>query len=527
MINKSCIVIIISLLSLSLFAQNEIPAKHQQVVGGGEKEQSELPTEIKTVQKDSSWQDVETIDGLSLRDHKLSFRIDSLWIKELTNSDLYPRIQEAVLEIPYSTEEVSVADYEELTTETLKERLAELNKHTPFQIEYSPELEKVIRRYLGQSKRSFERVMSLSYYYFPLFEKEFDRYNIPMELKYLSIVESALNPRARSRAGATGIWQFMYETGKVHGLEVNSYVDERMNPEKATQAAAEYLSRLYKIFGDWNLVLASYNAGPGNVTKAIRRSGGESDYWKIKSYMPRETANYVPAFLATYYIFHYAEEHGFNPYLPEVVRFETDTIKIKKPIKFEHIAEITGVDEDLIGFLNPQYKLNIIPVIKGKDHYLRLPVRETGIFAANEEAIYSHSEELLAGENLTRYEMNQYRLSYRVKSGDYLGKIAQQYGVSVREIKEWNRLPNNNLRIGQNLMIYPKEPKIASTKTSSPASQASVNESAGDYYVVKSGDSLWSIAHKLKGVTVNQIKNWNGISSNHLKPGMKLRISGS
>jgi len=468
--------------------------------------------------------EIRNEEGFSLIDFKFSNEIDSLWLAELTNSDLFPQIQESVLEIPYNTDEISVVDFQELSTETLKERLEELNKKTPFDISYNPVLESTIRSYLKRNKKAMERLMSLSQYYFPLFEKELDKYDVPLELKYLPIIESALNPRAKSRVGATGLWQFMFATGKMHGLQVNSYVDERMDPEKSTTAAAEYLSELYKIFGDWNLVLSSYNYGPGNVSRAIRRSGGITDYWHLRNFMPRETANYVPAFLATLYVFSYAEEHGFQPYQPEVAHFETDTVQIKKDIKLKHIAEIIGVDEDLLSFLNPSFKLKHIPVSEGKFTSIRLPIRQAGIFAANEKEIYQHAEELLAKEGQPRYELLQERINYRVQSGDYLGKIANKYGVSVQLIKNWNRLSSNNIRPGQNLVIYPKEPRVASSVA---ANSSSKNPSSGNekYYTVKSGDSIWSISQKFKGVTVNQIKKWNGISGNYLKPGMKLKIS--
>ncbi|HLS29227.1 MAG TPA: LysM peptidoglycan-binding domain-containing protein [Flavobacteriaceae bacterium] len=463
------------------------------------------------------------VDGIKLKDYHISNRIDSLWLAELTNSDLFPKIQESVLEIPFDTDEVSPSDYQELSTETLKKRLKELDRKTPFDINYNPVLESTIHAYLKRHKKSMERLISLSLYYFPLFEKELDKYDVPLELKYLPIIESALNPRARSRVGATGLWQFMYATGKMHNLEVNSYIDERMDPEKSTVAAAEYLSELYKIFGDWNLVLASYNYGPGNVSRAIRRSGGATDYWELRRFMPRETANYVPAFLATLYIHEYAEQHGYEPYLPNVIHFETDTIQIKKPLNFEYISKMTSVDEEFLAFLNPSYKLKYIPAGEEKTFAIRLPVQEAGVFAANEKYIYQEYEQLLAAEKeQERYELMQRRMSYRVKSGDYLGKIAAEYGVSVNNIKEWNRLNSNNIRIGQKLVIYPNQPKIASSKKTDTQSQESTSKK---YYTVRKGDSIWSISKKFKGVSVNQIKRWNGISGNHLRPGMRLKIS--
>lgn len=465
------------------------------------------------------------IDGIRFIDYRHTKRIDSLWQAELTNSDLYPKIKESILDIPYSTEDVSPSDYQELTTEVLKERLDYLNSKTPFEIPYSIELENTIRTYLKRNKKSYERLMSLSMYYFPLFERELDKYDVPLELKYLPIIESALNPQARSPMGATGLWQFMFATGKMHGLSVSNYVDERMDPEKSTTAAAEYLSELYKIFGDWNLVLAAYNSGPGNVTKAIRRSGGESDYWKLKTYLPRETSNYVPAFLATVYLFNYAEEHGFEPYLPERVHFQTDTIHVNKALKFDQIVEATGVDKDLLAFLNPAYKLHQIPHIADRTFVLRLPIAEAGIFAANEQTIYENTDLFNSKNKEPRYELVQHRINYKVKSGDYLGKIANKYGVSVANLKKWNRLHNNNLRIGQNLVVYPKEVQVASAQPTRTNHQNSAQTASQKYYTVKSGDSIWSISKKINGVSVAQIKKWNGISGDYLKPGMRLKVS--
>ena len=368
-----------------------------------------------------------------------------------------------------------------------------------------------------------ERLMALSDYYFPLFEKELDRYNIPLEIKYLAIVESALNPRARSRVGATGLWQFMYPTGKMFDLDVSSYVDERMDPVKSTEAAAQYLASLYKTFGDWDLVLASYNSGPGNVAKAIRRSGGSVDYWDLRRYLPRETAGYVPAFLATLYLFEYAEEHNFQPNRPDVAYFETDTIRVKEMLTFDHISKITGVDKEMLQFLNPSYKLDVIPFVKDENYTLRLPKPSTGVFVSNEAAIYEYvgSDLEKKKEGLPQYVETEERIRYRVRSGDYLGRIAEKYGVGVSEIKKWNNLRSNNLRIGQYLTVYPRKPAVAQ----SSAKAEGKNSSNPKVYTVKNGDSLWSISKKFPGVTVQNLRSWNDMNGNTLRPGMRLKIS--
>lgn len=447
----------------------------------------------------------------TLLDNKDAAVIDSLWQKELFESSLYSDLKEDLLDQEYN-EVVN----KNLPTDTLKARLELLNSRTPFNIEYNPLLENVINSYLKRNKKGMERLMALSTYYFPMFEQELDNHNIPLEIKYLAIVESALNPRARSRVGATGLWQFMFATGKMHGLDVNSYVDERMDPVMATEAAAEYLSTLYRVFEDWDLVLASYNSGPGNVAKAIRRSGGAKDYWHLRPYLPRETAGYVPAFLATLYIFEYAEEHGFQPPNPQISYFETDTVRTKRMLSFDQISEITGVEKELLQFLNPSYKLNVIPYVADEKYVLRLPRSTSGIFVSNENEIYEYAQMQLAAKKDRAPELveTQSSIRYRVKKGDFLGKIAERYGVGISEIKSWNNLRSNDLRIGQSLTIHPRKSTTASSGTSAPKT-----------YTVKKGDSLWSISKKFRGVTVQQIKEMNNLNNNSLRPGMKLTIS--
>ena len=291
-----------------------------------------------------------------------------------------------------------------------------------------------------------------------MFEKYLDQYDIPLEMKYLAIVESALDPRAKSRVGATGLWQFMYLTGRQYKLKVSSYVDERQDPIKATIAACKYLSDLYRIFGDWDLALAAYNSGPGNVSKAIKRSGGYRNYWNIRPYLPRETAGYVPAFYATMYLFEYAKEHDLIGNAPRIHHFATDTLQIKRTVSFDQISEKTGVDSEVLEFLNPSYKLDIVPYIKGRNYKLVLPKVATNGFLKVEKELYKLADEDDAKREkpLPKYfEMNQ-RIRYRVRNGDYLGKIAKKFGVRISDIKKWNRLRNNRLRIGQRLTIFPK-----------------------------------------------------------------------
>ncbi|MCR9183384.1 MAG: LysM peptidoglycan-binding domain-containing protein [Flavobacteriaceae bacterium] len=484
-------------------------------------EQQSLVSELETSEI-TEQEPLSLLDSIraAFQVHQISSEIDSLWKKELYNSELFEEMNAFIKEADTLQEETVLED---LPTELLKERLALLDAKTPFNIAYSPSLENIIKRYLKSRKTSLQRLMNLSNYYFPMFEQELDKHNIPLELKYLAIVESALNPRARSRVGATGLWQFMYPTGKMYGMEVTSYVDERSDPLRATESAAKYLSLLHSMFNDWDLALASYNAGPGNVSRAIRRSGGETNYWLIRNNLPRETAGYVPAFLATMYIFEYAEEHGFKLPKTGLPYYETDTIHIKQTLSFDDITELVDISKEELQFLNPSYKLDVIPFIKGKNYTLRLPLDILGTFVSNEELIYAYVNKK-AEENkkvLPEFYAQEQQITYRVKSGDFLGKIANQYGVSVNNIKNWNNLKNNNLRIGQRLTIYPKGQKPNATAVNqSNASNGSTKE-----YVVRNGDSLWSIAQKLPGVSVDNLKKWNDISGTKLKPGMKLKIS--
>ncbi|HLW15071.1 MAG TPA: transglycosylase SLT domain-containing protein [Flavobacteriaceae bacterium] len=377
-------------------------------------------------------------------------KIDSLWLTFLFDSNRYEEMYETISEQTY--EDVL---YDELSTELLKERLAELNSRTPFEIEYNPKLESVIKQYLKYRKKGLTRIIGLSKYYFPMFEEVLDKHHLPLELKYLAIVESALDPRAKSPAGASGLWQFMFQTGKAFGLEANSYVDDRNDPVLSTEAASKYLSSLHKMFDDWDLALAAYNSGPGNVSKAIRRSGGSQNYWNIRPYLPRETANYLPAFLATMYIFEYAEEHGLYNEGPRTPIIVTDTIHVKEQITFQQINKVTDIPLKELQYLNPAYKLDVIPYVKDKSYILRLPIEAIGTFVANEEKIYAYAKEEMDKKEKPELINQTAEVRYRVKSGDYLGKIANQYRVTVNQIKQWNSLRSNNLRIGQMLIIIP------------------------------------------------------------------------
>ncbi len=461
--------------------------------------------------------------------------IDERWMAELTNTELSEGMFSDVENLNLD-ESVNY----EMSVELLKKRLVKLDAKSPFTIEYNPALENTIKSFLKNRSKAFERLMAVSEYYFPMFEEHLAKYNIPLELKYLAIVESALNPKAKSRVGASGLWQFMYPTGKQFNLEVNSYVDERYDPLKATEAACQYLSSLYSIFGDWSLVLASYNAGPGNVSKAIRRSGGSQNYWNIRKNLPRETANYVPAFLATMYIYEFKKEHGLQAKKANLTYFETDTIMIKKQMSFKHISELLDIPVAQIEFLNPIYKLNEIPFETEKAHYLRLPKDKIGLFVSNEEKIYGYldylesskektnSEYAVAKDSistsldstaavLTKPKLEQKTKFHTIKKGESLGMIADEYNISVSNLKSWNHIKGNTIQAGKKLKIHTYKKVIPTT--------AETTSETG-FYTVQKGDSLFSIAKKHPGVTVEQLKKWNDITDETIKPGSKLKING-
>ena len=342
--------------------------------------------------------------------------------------------------------------------DSIKSRIEHLNSKTPFQIDYTPLLEEIIINHLENRQATYLELYSKSDYFFPIFENALQKYNVPLELKYLPVVESALNPRAKSRVGATGLWQFMFNTAKDLDLKVNSYVDERMDPVKSSEAAAKYLSELYARFNDWNLAIAAYNYGPGNIKRAIKASG-YSNFWNLRGYLPKETANYVPSFVATLYLFEFANKHEIKIKNNETMFVQTDSIPIKKMVSFSHISKQINIPEETISFLNPSYIHSIIPSIKNKQYYLTLPQTYTDLFIEKEVEIYAmanldyNSREKPLPQ---LYELNS-RTVYRVVSGDFLGKIANNYGVRVGDLKKWNKLKDDKLKIGKRLIIFPKK----------------------------------------------------------------------
>lgn len=480
---------------------------------------------------------------------KMASCVDSLWLKELTSLDLYTDLSSDIKNINLDEK----VEYN-LSTELLKKRLKELDAKSPFNIEYNPGLENLIKSWLKNRKRAFERLMAVSEYYFPMFEESLARKNVPLEIKYLAVVESALNPKAVSRVGATGLWQFMYQTGKQYNLHIDSYVDERSDPLKASDAAAQYMSNMYRIFGDWDLVLASYNSGPGNVAKAIRRSGGQENYWNIRRNLPKETQGYVPAFLATMYIYEYHKEHGIVPNRAIIKHFQTDTVGIKKQISFKQLSDLLDIPIAQLQLLNPSYKVNVIPNYTNKIHFLRLPAEKVALFTSNEEKIYAYVEfenarrekpyqQYLATKDSTRVASRDSVVKnvatktkyHKVRRGENLSSIANKYDVSVSQIKKWNKLRSSKAPLGRNLKIYQPLPNssendaaaVAETTVEVKNTNSKLADTASNgeqtEYVVQSGDNLSSIARKFN-VTVADIKLWNNLPDNNIKLNTKLKL---
>ena len=412
---------------------------------------------------------------------------------------------------------------------TYQSRLAKLDAVSPFDLVYNEHVKGFINLYMIRKRTSLSRMMGVSQLYYPMFEEVLDKYNIPLELKHLAVIESALIPYARSGAGATGLWQFMYPTGKMYGLKVDSYIDERCNPYKATVAAAEYLKSLYMMFNDWQMVLAAYNAGPGTISKAIRRSGGKKTYWEIRPYLPLETQGYVPAFIAANYAMNYADDHNIYATLPRKTYFEVDTVVVKEQMSFDQISQALDISNEEILYFNPQYRKNIIP---SGGNALCLPKKKIAYFLNNEIDIYAaiHAQKK---ESIVVEPIVQSKINHVLKYGEKLSDLARRYGVRIQDIKSWNYIGKRGLKPGKRLVIYVREqnnvtPKLEVTKSNnvdtSVKLQAKKNTSKIYYYhKVKKGETLNRIAKKYNVKTSN-IMILNRLKSNGLGSRKYLKI---
>jgi membrane-bound lytic murein transglycosylase D len=364
--------------------------------------------------------------------------------------------------------------------------------------------------------------------YFPLFEKYLAKYNLPDELKYLAIIESGLNPRAISRVRAVGLWQFMSATGKYYGLNNNWYIDERMDPEKATDAACRYLRDLHRMFNDWELALAAYNTGPGNVRKAIRRSGYKKTFWEIYPQLPRETRSYVPQFVAMIYTMNHLEEHNFFDEGEEML-VRSDTLHVKNFLNFETLAGLTGSCLEDLQRLNPAVQRNAIPET-GKTFVMRIPATAKEQLLANRLAILDSASKVgkkeleLLAKTMEGTTYGRERIVYKVKSGDVLGSIAMRHRVRVADIKKWNNMRSDVIRTGQRLNIWVNGKTGTSVASTKRKSTTVTSLQGTKTYIVQPGDTLWDISRKFNGLTIEKIKALNKLNNSKIQPGQKLIV---
>ena len=401
------------------------------------------------------------------------------------------------------------------------ERLAKLRSQTTMELVYNKHVKSFIDVYAVNKREHTCKILGLADIYFPMFEEALDKYDMPLELKYLAVVESALNPRAGSHAGAKGLWQFMYGTGKVYKLNVTSLVDDRFDPIKATEAACQHLQDLYETFGDWFLALAAYNSGAGNVNKAIRRAGGLKNYWAVWPFLPKETRGYVPAFIAVNYVMNYSQEHHLYPIDPGIMADGVDSVTVHQPLHFDQLHEMLNIPMEDIKFFNPQYKASIIPATAKTPMSLRLPEQYINSFIDNEKELYAFKTKKGIDREKLEEEMKKVsdRSVHIVKSGESLGSIAKKYRISVNQIKTWNNLKSTTIYPGQKLIVYSSGAPMAQAGNSNPVTRSTEQTT----HVVKSGENLSIIAKKYK-CTVTDLKNWNNLKSTNLSIGQKLKV---
>jgi membrane-bound lytic murein transglycosylase D len=521
--------------------QNEEKRKKQLFNGGKslKKENKRLRTELDSLKAELERYrtELEYTDSIANEMMELYEENELKSGAGINPEDYTAEVSDSLLNLWYVHNRVNSEDISEYDMDSVKfesnvpdevyiERIRQMNSFIT--LPYNDIVKNYIILYSEKMPTKMANILGLSKYYMPIFEEILNRYDLPEELKAMAVIESALNPTAVSRAGAKGMWQFMYATAKMYGLHIDSFVDERLDPVKSAEAAAQYLQDSYEIFGDWNLAIASYNCGAGNVNKAIRRSGGKRAFWDIYPYLPRETRGYVPAFVGALYAMTYYKEHGIKPEAIEMPA-HVDTFKISKMLHLKQVSDLTGAPLDELKNLNPQYSHNIIPG-NSKEYILRLPYNYTNAFIDIEDSLYRHkADEYFNPVTLKKIQdgADGERIVYRVKSGDYLGRIASRHRCTVAQIKRWNNLSSNNIRVGQRLVIYRGGSAPASSSSSSSKATAATGTSApanATTYIVKSGDVLGKIAER-HGCTVAQLKSWNKLTSNNIRIGQKLIVS--
>jgi membrane-bound lytic murein transglycosylase D len=425
-------------------------------------------------------------------------------------------------------------------------------------LSYNDIVKRFINLYAVKKKNQVGTMMGTSELYFPLFEEILDKEGLPQELKFLPIIESALNPKAFSRAGAAGLWQFMYSTGRMYGLKVNSFVDERMDPVKSTYAAVKFLKDLYNIYGDWQLVIAAYNCGPGNVNRAIRRTGNKRNYWDIYYRLPKETRGYVPSFIAAVYSFYYAKQHGIDAKKCELP-IAVDTVNLKKPLHFDQICQYLNIDKEQLRRLNPQYRADIIPAYNST-YSVVLPANKVLSFIDMQDQMYAYKSDYYFNlkdkvvsprDRYQRYAhvtpKNKAKLFYTVKSNDVVGLIADWFDVRTSDLRYWNNIRRNRIRVGQKLVVYVPKSKLSHYKRIAKMSYSQKRAMSGNtvktasvsniqkitsadrkkyvIYKIRRGDNLYTIAKRFAGISDKDIIRLNKINNpKALKIGQELKI---
>jgi membrane-bound lytic murein transglycosylase D len=428
-------------------------------------------------------------------------------------------------DVQYSLPVDSVPFFTDLIFES---RLTKLSLTTPIALDYNQVVKKYIDFYAIKKRGLVSKMLGISQYYFPLFESSLDKYHLPLELKYLAVVESALNPTARSKSGAVGLWQFLLPTGQMLDLKISSFIDERQDPVKSTEAACRYLEYLYNTFNNWQLALAAYNGGPGTVRNAIIRSGGKTDFWELRPFLPTETQGYVPAFIATTYIMNYSVEHNIRPDVPKLFYYQVDTVMINQPVYFASIASNLKIPIETVRFLNPAYKTNYIPK-SSESVPLVLPANKISTFVQNQNKIFSFAfpSDSISKIKVNPEEESRTLITHIVGKGEYLNKIALTYRCSVNEIMEWNNLNTISLISGTILKIWVPDHIAASitemnnndTKNHNIITQKSI------VYTIQKGDTLFSISQKFTGTSVADIMQSNQLTKDsNLVPGTQLKI---
>jgi membrane-bound lytic murein transglycosylase D len=428
---------------------------------------------------------------------------------------------------------------------------------------YNSMVKDVIKFYTEKRRDQVEMMLGLSAYYFPIFEEALDRYNMPLELKYLPVIESALNPKAISRAGANGLWQFMFNTGRQLGLEISSFVDERRDPVKSTEAAVKYLWQLYQTYNDWYLAIAAYNCGPGNLDRAIKRSGGKRSFWEIYYYLPRETRGYVPAFVAASYVMNYYKEHNLIPRMPDI-SLQTDTLMIRDYLHLNQLEKTLGIEKEQLRSLNPMYRRDVIPAKPDKPYPVVLPNEKINPFIDLDTTVFAYEREKYFPDNKlgnpVGLQANYFtpadvegkaKILYTVKSGDNVGFISSWFNVRLSDLRYWNNLHRDLIRVGQKLSIYvapenkekyeklnsmtftQKQASIGkSVRNNAVATSANPNttkpamlDSSFEYYTVRKGDTIWEIAKRYPGISPDEILRLNNLSArSKISIGQKLKI---